>query len=90
MPLVGLASQFYPIPSVFFLEGSGRLHIALQPAVYTKYTTGGAFEIMASHDTSVYIDQVNCLPQSGTNVPIKSHIASLLLYSCGKVTLLLQ
>ena len=24
--------------------------IALQPAVYAKYTTGGAFEIMASHD----------------------------------------
>ena len=27
--------------------------IALQPAVYAKYTTGGAFEIMASHDTSI-------------------------------------
>ena len=28
-----------------------NIYIALQPAVYAKYTTGGAFEIMASHDT---------------------------------------
>ena len=28
-----------------------QINIALQPAVYAKYTTGGAFEIMASYDT---------------------------------------
>ena len=31
------------------------MYIALQPAVYAKYTAGGAFEIMASHDTKFFI-----------------------------------
>ena len=73
VPLVGLALQFYPTPSVFFsvffpgrphtivwptwCTGSHApkllpLYIALQLAVYAKYTTGGAFEIIASHDTT--------------------------------------
>ena len=66
VPLVGLASQFYPTPFVFFLEG--KPHTIVWPTlwagshapkllplyipVYAKYTTGSAFEIMASHDTT--------------------------------------
>ena len=52
---VGLA--IFPTLSIFFswkvghAPSCGQLD-ALQPAVYAKYTIGGAFEIMASHDTS--------------------------------------
>ena len=35
-----------------------NIYIALEPAVYAKYTAGGAFELMASQNTNICIGYI--------------------------------